>query len=121
MNKDNDYTPFIIEGTVNSDVVIACFNSFSNRIHKETFVIMDNSPVHKSGKFLDCLPEWEKKGLYIKFIPTYSPELNLTEILWRKVKYEWLPFSAWNSLESLFEALSDILLNLGSMYIIDLK
>ncbi|WP_368860940.1 transposase, partial [Desulforhabdus sp. TSK] len=38
-----------------------------------------------------------KKNLYIKFLPTYSPELNLIEILWRKIKYEWLSFSAYLS------------------------
>ena len=31
-----------------------------------------------------------EKKLIVCFLPTYSPELNLIEILWRKVKYEWL-------------------------------
>ena len=35
------------------------------------------------------LGRFEKK-LLVCFLPTYSPELNLIEILWRKVKYEWL-------------------------------
>ncbi|MCW4153826.1 transposase, partial [Halomonas sp. 18H] len=26
--------------------------------------------------------------------PAYSPELNLIEILWRQMKYAWLPLSA---------------------------
>ncbi len=26
------------------------------------------------------------------FLPPYSPELNRIEMLWRKIKYEWLPF-----------------------------
>ncbi|PJE78667.1 hypothetical protein CI610_02389 [invertebrate metagenome] len=30
------------------------------------------------------------KKLIVCFLPTYSPELNLIETLWRKVKYEWL-------------------------------
>nr|WP_246556406.1 IS630 family transposase [Desulfonema magnum] len=93
MNKENNFTPFIFEGGgTDADLVIACFDSFSEAISQKTFVIMDNSPVHKSRKFLSCLPEWHKKGLNIKFLPTYSPELNLIEILWRKIKYEWLPF-----------------------------
>ena len=24
------------------------------------------------------------------FLPTYSPQLNVAEVLWRKLKYEWL-------------------------------
>jgi hypothetical protein len=33
--------------------------------------------------------------LIIKYLPPYSPELNLIEILWRFMKYYWLPFSAY--------------------------
>jgi transposase len=32
--------------------------------------------------------------LIIKYLPPYSPELNLIEILWRRIKYTWLPFSS---------------------------
>ena len=35
-----------------------------------------------------------KKGLMIKYVPSYAPELKLIEILWRFLKYYWLPFSA---------------------------
>ena len=48
--------------------------------------------------------------------PTYSPELNLIEILWRKIKYEWMPFSAYQSLKHLDQALGNILKNFGSEY-----
>ncbi|QTA93069.1 transposase [Desulfonema magnum] len=114
------FTPFIFEGGgTDADLVIACFDSFSESISQKTFVIMDNSSVHKSKKFLSCLPEWHKKGLNIKFLPTYSPELNLIEILWRKIKYEWLPFSAYISFSKLEEHLDNILLNLGSQYTVE--
>ena len=56
--------------------------------HKEIFVITDNAPIHKSDSFLEFLPGWGEKGLNVVFLSTYSPELNLTEILWRKMKYE---------------------------------
>jgi len=36
------------------------------------------------------LPEWEEKDFYIFNLPTYSPHLNIIEILWRRMKYEWL-------------------------------
>jgi len=85
MNKDNDCTSFIFESRVNTDVVIVCFDSFSDTLTGKNIVIMDNSPVHKSKKFLDRLPESHKKGLDIVFPPPYSPELNLIEILWRKI------------------------------------
>ena len=31
---------------------------------------------------------WEERGLFVWFLPTYSPHLNIAEILWRKLKYE---------------------------------
>jgi transposase len=46
----------------------------------------------------------------------YSPELNLIEILWRRIKYTWLPFSAYTCLNALSEALETILSQVGSKY-----
>src|SRR2546425_10046620 len=45
----------------------------------------------------------------IKYLTTYSPELNLIEILWRNIKYTWLPFSAYQGLNALRDALENIL------------
>lgn len=118
MNKDNDCTPFIFESRVNTDVVTACFDSFSGTLTGKNVVIMDNAPVHKSKKFLSRLPEWSGRGLDIIFLPPYSPELNLIEILWRKIKYEWLPFSAYTSFSKLKERVEDILVKFGSQYTI---
>ena len=33
------------------------------------------------------------------FLPAYSPELNRIEILWKKMKYEWLPFQSFTPVE----------------------
>jgi transposase len=120
MNKDNEFRPFIFEGGgTDADVVIACFDNFAGTVSKKTFVLIDNSPVHKSKKFLKCLPGWHEKGLNVKFLPTYSPELNLIEILWKKIRYEWLPFSACISFRKLTECIDDILSNPGSQYTIN--
>ena len=32
------------------------------------------------------LPYWQKRGLFIFFLPPYSPHLNLAETWWRKIK-----------------------------------
>lgn len=119
MNKDNDCTPFMFDCRVDTDVVISCFESFIKEITKETYIIMDNAPVHKSKKFLSHLPEWEKKNLKIVFLSKYSPELNLIEILWRKMKYEWLPFEAYASFQALTEWIEEIFVNFGSQYVIE--
>jgi len=117
-NTDNELLPFSVEGSVNTETVIVCFDAFSETITKKTVVLIDNAPIHKSQAFADRLPIWEKKGLFLKFLPEYSPELNLIEILWRFIKYEWLPFSAYVNFEALVEAVEDILVQVGSKYTI---
>ena len=95
MNRKNDLYPFIFEQSVHTEVVIACFDEFSKTLKKKTVVVMDNASVHTSEEFEECLPQWKKQGLIIKYLTTYSPELNLIEILWRNIQYAWLPFSAY--------------------------
>ena len=48
--------------------------------------------------------------------PPYAPELNRIEILWRFIKYRWLPFTAYGSYEKLKEAAEEILANFGGKY-----
>ena len=46
------------------------------------------------------IEKWRTKNdLFLFFLPTYSPKLNLIEILWRKIKYEWLEFKAYLSFD----------------------
>ncbi|MDR1180459.1 MAG: transposase, partial [Bacteroidales bacterium] len=35
------------------------------------------------------------------FLPPYSPELNKIEILWRFIKYKWLPFEPFLNFQNL--------------------
>jgi len=50
------------------------------------------------------------------FLPTYSPELNLIEILWRKIKYEWLPVTAYQSFPALTHHVLQVLSDYGGKY-----
>jgi transposase len=60
--------------------------------------------------------EWKEKDLLIFFLPSYSPELNRMEILWKRIKYQWLPFEVYLSFQSLKEQLSYVLNNFGKLY-----
>jgi len=116
MNRQNDLHTYIFEESVHTGVVIGCFDDFCKTITKKTIVAVDNASIHRSDEFEDRLPAWKKKGLIIKYLSAYSPELNLIEILWRRIKYSWLPFSAYECLNALIEALENILRNVGSEY-----
>ena len=74
---------YTTEGIVDSDFVIACFDEFIKELRGKTVVSMDNSTFHTSEAFEMKIPEWQSKGLEIFYLPKYSPQLNLIEILWR--------------------------------------
>jgi transposase len=116
MNRNNDLHAYMFEESIHTGVVIACFDAFCQTITKKTVVAIDNASIHTSDEFEERLPYWKKHGLIIKYLPTYSPELNLIEILWRRIKYTWLPFSAYECLNALREALETILSHVGSQY-----
>jgi len=78
--------------------------------------VMDNASIHTSNAVKNKQEEWEKKALTIFYLPTYSPELNIIEILWRFIKYEWLNIDAYESWKSLVKAVEDVLREVGEKY-----
>ena len=108
--------PYVFEGGVDASTVIACFDSFSRKLRKPTTVVIDNAPVHTSSRFQSMIPRWEEKNLYLWFLPSYSPELNLIEILWKRIKYHWLPMSAYTAFENLDRELCSILGSFGEKF-----
>ena len=121
MSYTGQLESYVVEGSVTSEVVIACVDAFVETLTQDAVLIIDNAPTHTSHAFLDEIDKWADKGLTILNIPAYSPELNKIEILWRKIKYEWLEFSAYDSFKSLKDSLNDILANVGKQYLINLS
>jgi len=116
MNRKNVLHPYMFDQSIHTGVVIACFDAFCKTIKKKTVVMIDNASIHTSEEFEDRISRWKKQGFLIKYLSTYPPELNLIEILWRRIKYDWLPFSAYQCLNALIEALENILSHVGSEY-----
>jgi transposase len=75
---------------ITGDFVIGQLEKLLDNLEKPTVVVLDNASAHRNKKMSERIPHWEARGLYIFYLPTYSPHLNLAEILWRKLKYEWL-------------------------------
>src|SRR5262249_31161029 len=116
MNKRHELDAYTFEGTVDSAVVIGCFEKFCKVIQGPTVVVMDNASIHTSEAFQEEIPKWEKQGLSIFYLPEYSPELNLIEILWRFMKYEWIEFWAYTSFAHLVQYVEEIIKNFGEKY-----
>jgi hypothetical protein len=96
--------------------VIHCFDLFNRRRKKPALVVIDNAPIHTSDELEEEVERWEDEGLYLKFLPPYCPELNLIEILWRKIKYEWLPLDAYRGFKTMTDALFEVIRGIGSKY-----
>lgn len=101
---------------MNSDLIIAFIDDFAENITQKTVLVLDNAPIHHSETFKDKIDEWQQKDLYIFFLPTYSPHLNLIETLWRKIKYEWLKPKDYLNFDTLTNAVESIVLEIGKKY-----
>lgn len=55
-----------------------------------TVVVQDNGPIHTSSEVRQRWTEWEKKGLYLFFLPKYCSEMNQIELEWQHLKAEEL-------------------------------
>jgi transposase len=74
------------QGTVNSDVLCDFLKRLMhNNAQQPIFLIWDGHPTHKSKKVRECIESFEGK-LEVYVLPSYSPELNPTEQVWRSVK-----------------------------------
>jgi transposase len=104
---------FTTTGKVDSAQVIEWLDNFVSTMSKTTVLIMDNSPWHKSQMMMAKMEEWQQKDLYIFFIPPYSPHLNLIEILWKMMKYQWLRPQDFKSRTTLHSRIHHLLHNYG--------
>lgn len=121
MSLDNRLQAYTIDASVNSDIVIALIDDFHKTIIMPTVLVLDNAPIHHSQEFHDKIQEWQNDDLYIFFLPEYSPHLNPIEILWRMMKYQWIPYEKIDSQEELNQAIDHIICNFGEEYKIDFK
>jgi transposase len=73
------------QGTVTADVLCNFLKRLMHNAQQPIFLIWDGHPTHKSKKVRECVESFEGK-LEVYLLPSYSPELNPTEQVWRSVK-----------------------------------
>jgi transposase len=106
------------EESINSHVILSVFNDFSKKITKKTYIVLDNASIHSAKIIKNTIIEWEEMGLFLYFIPPYSPKLNMIEIIWNFIKYKWMPISAYKSFSNLKDSLYEILKKYGDEYLV---
>jgi transposase len=119
INRKADFHYQTHTGYWSSQDSIAFLDSFCEKIQLKTVVVVDNAPTHRSNAFMQKVKQWQEQDLYIFFLPPYAPELNKIEMLWRKIKYQWLDFKAYLSWENLNQNLELVLNNIGKKYILN--
>ena len=86
------------------DDVIAFFDQIALDSHSVPgIVLLDNADIHKGELMEKKRRQWAKYGLYLYYLPPYSPELNRIEILWKHAKHFWRRFVARNGADLLDE------------------
>jgi transposase len=116
LSTNQPFKSLIFQGSINADCFIQSIEQLFATVEKETWIVVDNSPTHTSTTVKQKMKSWAKKKLHLFFLPAYSPHLNPIEILWRFIKYYWLPLNAYQSFQQLAGELELILKNIGTKY-----
>lgn len=85
---------------------------------RKTIVVLDNASFHRSADVVAKQTEWAKQQVYLQYLPAYGSELNLIEVLWHRLKHEWLSLSDYQSGQGLRRATESILRQVGTEYTI---
>ena len=73
------------QGTVTATVICDFLKRLMHNAQQPIFLIWDRHPTHRSKKVRQCIESFGGK-LEVYWLPSYSPELNPTEQVWRSVK-----------------------------------
>lgn len=99
--------------SITSQFVLEQVERFSIGLPRLTVLVLDNAPVHTAKVIQERRGAWEARGLFVLYLPRYSPHLNIVETLWRKLKYEWLAPRDYETPEALFYTVRQALAAVG--------
>ena len=99
--------------------VIGFFDQVAAQPHSvPRIVLIDNAGIHKGEVMEKKRRQWARHGLYLYYLPPYSPELNRIEILWKHAKHFWRRFAAKNGTD-LFDEIQSLMRDFGSKFTIN--
>jgi transposase len=101
-----------------SEFVTAGFRfiaELAKTVSKPLVILIDNASIHRARAIQPALRLLEKKGITLKFLPPYSPELNRIEKLWWLMKHRWMALTR-RTKEELEQAVDYILTNFGAEF-----
>lgn len=114
VDRDCRYEGFTTTEHMTADKIASFLDELSFHIRKDTFVVLDNASVHRNKWMRERRPIWEKRGLFLFYLPPYSPHLNIAETLWRILKGKWIRPQDYASTDDLFYAANRALADIGN-------
>jgi transposase len=112
LSRDNRCLSAVTEASIDAAWISQKLDQLSLSLRRLTVVVLDNARVHTKA-VKDRSWVWQERGLFVWFLPTYSPHLNIAEVLWRKLKYEWLRAEDYSDAETLHYAVWQALSAVG--------
>ena len=113
LSRSNQFYYKSREQTITSSFVLEQLDSLSLKLVKPTVVVLDNARIHTAKKIKERIASWQRRGLYVFYLPPYSPHLNIIERLWKELKARWLRPEDYGSAEGLFYATELALSSVG--------
>ena len=101
LSRTNQCSVKTSEQTFSAQFIFEQFETLTLNLRKLTVIVLDNARIHTSQIIKERIRIWQTRGLYLFYLPRYSPHLNIVETLWRKLKYEWLTPADYQSKENL--------------------
>jgi len=86
ISRQNQLHYATTEGSITAAFIVNQLETLSWQLTKPTVIVLDNARIHTGCKVRQRLDDWQRRGLYIFYLPPYSPHLNLAERLWKELK-----------------------------------
>ena len=100
-----DAVPF--ERTLTSDDLLAYLRDRLPAACVPRVVVLDNAGIHTSKAVKAARPGLARLGIYLYYLPAYSPELNRIEPVFKQVKHHDIPTRSHTSKADLRKAVED--------------
>jgi putative transposase len=100
-----DAVPF--ERTLTSDDLLAYLRDRLPAAGVPRVVVLDNAGIHTSKVVRAARPGLAKLGIYLYYLPAYSPELNRIEPVFKQVKHHDMPTRSFTTKADLRKAVED--------------
>jgi len=102
------------EGRLNSESYTVFLKDVMKKTRKHLVLIQDNASYHRSGAMRTFF-EKHSRRITVYGLPSYSPDYNPIEMLWKKIKEKETHLHYFPTFQSLKDRVNEALLHFGNM------